>query len=137
MIRRPPRCTRTSTLFPYRTLFRSAIEWATRNVDRFIRGLLFEPRIVGIYFMAQQVSSLPQKLKTSFEPVLGPVISRSLADDNYKAVANQVRQVGFWTIAAQAGIALALSIPGEAVMGMVGPEFRSEEHPSGLQSLMH
>ncbi|RIA43937.1 O-antigen/teichoic acid export membrane protein [Hephaestia caeni] len=100
-----------------------AIEWATRNVDRFILGLLFEPRIVGIYFMAQQVSSLPQKLKTSFEPVLGPVISRSLADDNYKAVANQVRQVGFWTIAAQAGIALALSIPGEAVMGMVGPEF--------------
>src|SRR3546814_19455015 len=73
--------------------------------------------------MAQQVSSLPQKLKTSFEPVLGPVISRSLADDNYKAVANQVRQVGFWTIAAQAGIALALSIPGEAVMGMVCPEF--------------
>src|SRR3546814_3176481 len=64
-----------------------AIEWATRNVDRFILGLLFEPRIVGIYFMAQQVSSLPQKLKTSFEPVLGPVISRSLADDNYKAVA--------------------------------------------------
>src|SRR3546814_9814327 len=59
-----------------------AIEWATRNVDRFILGLLFEPRIVGIYFMAQQVSSLPQKLKTSFEPVLGPVISRSLADDN-------------------------------------------------------
>src|SRR3546814_10066045 len=54
-----------------------AIEWATRNVDRFILGLLFEPRIVGIYFMAQQVSSLPQKLKTSFEPVLGPVISRS------------------------------------------------------------
>src|SRR3546814_18360503 len=49
-----------------------AIEWATRNVDRFILGLLFEPRIVGIYFMAQQVSSLPQKLKTSFEPVLGP-----------------------------------------------------------------
>src|SRR3546814_16984695 len=47
-----------------------AIEWATRNVDRFILGLLFEPRIVGIYFMAQQVSSLPQKLKTSFEPVL-------------------------------------------------------------------
>src|SRR3546814_12733657 len=44
-----------------------AIEWATRNVDRFILGLLFEPRIVGIYFMAQQVSSLPQQLKTNFE----------------------------------------------------------------------
>src|SRR3546814_8266423 len=85
--------------------------------------------------MAQQVSSLPQKLKTSFEPVLGPVISRSLADDNYKAVANQVRQVGFWTIAAQAGIALALSIPGEAGMGMVGPEFVAGTAALGFRAL--
>jgi hypothetical protein len=32
-----------------------------------------------------------------------------------------VRQVGFWIIAVQAGIALALAIPGEAVMGLGGP----------------
>jgi O-antigen/teichoic acid export membrane protein len=100
-----------------------AIEWGTRNVDRFILGLLFAPSVVGIYYMAQQVASLPQKLKTSFEPVMGPVITRSLADNDLKAVANQVRQVGFWTIAAQAGIALMGAIPGEAVMGIVGPEF--------------
>jgi O-antigen/teichoic acid export membrane protein len=100
-----------------------ALEWGTRNVDRFILGLLFAPSVVGIYYMAQQVASLPQKLKTSFEPVMGPVITRSLADNDLKAVANQVRQVGFWTIAAQAGIALMGAIPGEAVMGIVGPEF--------------
>ncbi len=100
-----------------------AIEWGTRNVDRFILGLLFAPGVVGIYYMAQQVASLPQKLKTSFEPVMGPVITRSLADNDLKAVANQVRQVGFWTMAAQAGIALMGAIPGEAVMGIVGPEF--------------
>src|SRR3546814_7337578 len=29
MIRRPPRSTRTDTLFPYTTLFRSAMEYAT------------------------------------------------------------------------------------------------------------
>src|SRR3546814_13379090 len=28
MIRRPPRSTRTDTLFPYTTLFRSVLEWA-------------------------------------------------------------------------------------------------------------
>ena len=38
-------------------------------------------------------------------------------------MAKQVRQVGFWIIAAQAGIALALGIPGEAVMGVVGAAF--------------
>ena len=102
-----------------------AIEWATRNVDRFILGLLFEPKIVGIYYMAQQVASIPQKLKTSFEPVMGPVITKSLAENNLGAVANQVRQVTFWTIAAQLGIALMGAIPGEAVMGIVGPAFVS------------
>ncbi|MGW8191449.1 lipopolysaccharide biosynthesis protein [Sphingomonas hankookensis] len=102
-----------------------AIEWGTRNVDRFILGLLFGPAIVGIYYMAQQVASLPQKLKTSFDPVLGPVITQSLAADDKSAVARQVRQVGFWIITAQAALALAGSIPASGVMGVVGREFVS------------
>ncbi len=100
-----------------------ALEWGTRNVDRFILGLMFAPKIVGIYYMAQQVASLPQKLKTSFDPILGPVITRDLASDNRTAIAEQVRQVAFWIIAAQGGLALMGSIPGEAVMGIVGPQF--------------
>ncbi|GAA3694217.1 hypothetical protein GCM10022268_01300 [Sphingomonas cynarae] len=100
-----------------------ALEWGSRNVDRFILGLLFAPSVVGIYYMAQQVASLPQKLKTSFDPVLGPVITRALADDDHPAIASQVRQVAFWIIAAQLLLALMGSIPGEAVMGVVGPQF--------------
>ncbi|URW75729.1 lipopolysaccharide biosynthesis protein [Sphingomonas donggukensis] len=99
------------------------LEWATRNVDRFILGILFTPAIVGIYYMAQQVASLPQKLKTSFDPVLGPVITQSLKDGDRAAVAHQVAQVGFWIVAAQGGLALMGSVPGEAVMGVVGPQF--------------
>src|SRR6185369_3902566 len=100
-----------------------AIEWGSRRLDIAMLGLFFAPAIVGIYYVAQQVASLPQKLKTSFEPVLGPVITRNLAEGNLAAIARQVSQVGFWIIAAQAGIALALGIPGEAVMGLVGPHF--------------
>jgi len=102
-----------------------AIEWGTRNVDRFILGLFFPPATVGIYWFAQQIATLPQKLKTSFDPILGPVITQNLEAGNKAAVAAQVRQVGFWIIAAQAGIALALSITGEAVMGLGGPLFVS------------
>jgi O-antigen/teichoic acid export membrane protein len=100
-----------------------AIEWGSRRLDIAILGLFVAPYYVGVYYVAQQVASLPQKLKTSFDPILAPVITQRLAEDDRKAVARQVRQVGFWIIAAQAGVALALGIPGEAVMGLVGAEF--------------
>jgi O-antigen/teichoic acid export membrane protein len=85
-----------------------AIEWGTRRLDIFILGLFAAPAVVGVYYIAQQVASLPQKLKSSFEPILGPVITRNLKTRDYHVIAAQVRQVGFWIIVAQAGIALAL-----------------------------
>ncbi|TAJ78143.1 MAG: lipopolysaccharide biosynthesis protein [Sphingobium sp.] len=101
------------------------VEWGSRRLDMAILGLFVSPAVIGIYYVAQQVASLPQKLKTSFDPILGPVITRNLAEGNLAGIARQVSQVGFWIIAAQAGIALALGIPGEAVMGLVGPHFVS------------
>jgi O-antigen/teichoic acid export membrane protein len=100
-----------------------AIEWGTRRLDIFILGLFAAPAAVGVYYVAQQVASLPQKLKTSFEPILGPVLTRKLREKDYAAIAKQVCQVGFWITAAQAGVGLALAIPGEAIMGLVGPNF--------------
>jgi len=99
------------------------MEWGSRRLDIAILGLFASPAAVGVYWAAQQVASLPQKLKTSFEPILGPVITRNLKEGNLAAIARQVCQVGFWITAAQAGIALALGIPGEGVMGLVGPAF--------------
>ncbi|MEP2234800.1 MAG: oligosaccharide flippase family protein [Alteripontixanthobacter sp.] len=100
-----------------------AVEWGTRRMDLFILGFFASEAALGVYYFAQQIASLPQKLKTSFEPILGPVITKNLKTKNYGAIAQQVRQVGFWIIAAQAGIALALGVPGEGVMGLVGPEY--------------
>ena len=100
-----------------------AADWGSRRLDLAILGLFASPAVVGIYYVAQQVASLPQKLKTSFDPILGPVITRNLQTKQYGEIARQVGQVGFWIIAAQAGIALALGIPGGGVMGLVGPQF--------------
>ena len=99
------------------------VEWGSRRLDLAILGLFASPAVVGIYYVAQQVASLPQKLKTSFDPILGPVITRNLKEDRKQAIAAQVSQVGFWIIAAQMAVSLALGLPGEAVMGVIGPEF--------------
>jgi O-antigen/teichoic acid export membrane protein len=100
-----------------------AVEWASRRIDLAVLGAFMPASFVGIYYVAQQVATLPAKLKTSFEPVLGPAIARRIAANDRPAVAKQVRQVTYWIIAAQLGIALALGIPGRAVMGLVGSSF--------------
>jgi O-antigen/teichoic acid export membrane protein len=100
-----------------------AVEWASRRIDLAVLGAFMPAAFVGIYYVAQQVATLPAKLKTSFEPVLGPAIVRRIAVDDRLGVAKQVRQVTYWIIAAQLGIALALGIPGRAVMGLVGSGF--------------
>jgi len=100
-----------------------AVEWASRRIDLAVLGAFLPAAYVGIYYVAQQVATLPAKLKTSFEPVLGPAIARRIAVGDRAAVAAQVRQVTYWIIAAQLGIALALGIPGRAVMGLVGSGF--------------
>ena len=88
------------------------VEWASRRIDLAVLGAFLPASFVGIYYAAQQVATLPAKLKTSFEPVLGPAIVRRLAAGRPPGIAKQVRQVTYWIIAAQAGIALALGIPG-------------------------
>jgi len=100
-----------------------AVEWASRRIDLAVLGAFLPAAYVGIYYAAQQVATLPAKLKTSFEPVLGPAIARKIAANDRQSVAKQVRQVTYWIIAAQLGIALALGIPGHAVMGLVGSGF--------------
>jgi O-antigen/teichoic acid export membrane protein len=114
----------------WRTAYRNAplaaadaIEWASRRIDLAVLGAFMPAANVGIYYVAQQVATLPAKLKTSFEPVLGPAIARKIAAGDRASVARQVRQVAYWIIAAQLGIALALGIPGRAVMGLVGSGF--------------
>ncbi len=98
------------------------IERGTRLLDVFLLGQFTSAATVGIYWFAKEVVSLPGKLKTSFEPILSPVITKNLKIGNMAAIAAQVRQVGFWIIALQFGIALMLAIPGEAVMGLGGPD---------------
>ena len=99
------------------------VEWASRRIDLAVLGAFMPAAFVGIYYAAQQVATLPAKLKTSFEPVLGPAIVRRIAVGDLAGVARHVRQVTYWIIAAQLGIALALGIPGRAVMGLVGSDF--------------
>ncbi len=98
-------------------------EWGSRRLDVFILGRFFGSEVIGIYYVAQQITSLPQRLKSSFDPILAPVLSSNIADGDLPQVAGHVRQVAFWVGVAQLGVVLALGLTGKASMGLFGPAF--------------
>jgi O-antigen/teichoic acid export membrane protein len=102
-----------------------AIEWGSRRIDLIMLGQFASPAVLGIYYVAQQVTTLPQKLKVTFDPILAPVISHGVRDRDYAGIAGHLRQVGFWILSAQIGIAVTLGLTGEAVMNLIGEGFGS------------
>lgn len=100
-----------------------AADWAMRRIDIIILGQFAAPAVLGVYYVAQQFASLPQKLKVTFDPVLAPVIAHGVRNGDLTGVAQQLRQVGFWIISAQLGIALILGFTGEASMEVIGDGF--------------
>ncbi|OWV34624.1 polysaccharide biosynthesis protein [Pacificimonas flava] len=100
-----------------------AVDWAMRRIDVIILGQFAAPAVVGVYYVAQQFASLPQKLKVTFDPILAPVVAHGVRAKDFPGVAAQLRQVGFWIIAAQLGIALVLGFTGDASLEVIGGGF--------------
>src|SRR3546814_2437757 len=77
MIRRPPRSTRTDTLFPYTTLFRSLMQHPNRGkrsvgIDISTeegRELLYEIAKTADVFLTNYLPSARQKLKIDIEHI--------------------------------------------------------------------
>src|SRR3546814_4620596 len=112
MIRRPPRSTRTDTLFPYTTLFRST-QGAERLLDRNDLDVVVEAHLLTD---EEPQGRLPQRQEGGLLQLLVVVEQRqTIGDDEH----------GCRRIVVEAHVPRPVEIDG-----------RSEEHTSELQSLM-
>src|SRR3546814_4194392 len=68
MLRRPPRSTRTDTLFPYTTLFRSPASNSPCDADRTRKQLLMKQAVEP--FRAIEISALARRLSSEGRSVL-------------------------------------------------------------------
>src|SRR3546814_19194178 len=122
MIRRPPRSTRTDTLFPYTTLFRSIV---INNVPRLIPGWT-KPIVVGRHAFGDQYKAtdflIPGagKLTMKFEGEDGEVIEPEVFDFPASGVAMGLYNLdesirGFARASMNYGLKHKLPEPGRAV----------------------
>src|SRR3546814_5499565 len=145
MLRRPPRSTRTYTLFPYTTLFRSDITlaglfWALGGEDDVIGKFLKKILYVGAFAL----------ILNSF-PTLSEIIFRSFAGLGLVAGGGAISAQDLLMPGRLAGTGFEAAAPLlDQAAELVGPiDFfnnfvqiavlmiaRSEEHTSELQSLM-
>src|SRR3546814_9674822 len=111
MIRRPPRSTRTDTLFPYTTLFRSLLRRNTRNPE--VETL--SPSCASCHAISQSLDFSAAIMIRALSAAIQPR-NRLRSDDDKRSP--------------------EMKLPAIAIRSLHIFISRSEEHPSELQSLM-
>src|SRR3546814_5530925 len=142
MIRRPPRSTRTDTLFPYTTLFRSQHrndensahfflpprKWASGLCRTTAYAIVYEARIAQAMDFTRRLAAVRRaRPARCFLPHTRPKEHPSMARHrpNVVELASRDRPAAHWKTEQPAGSTSFAAI-----------SFRSEEHTSELQSLM-
>lgn len=98
-------------------------DWGARRLDIFILGRFASAEVVGIYYVCQQIATLPQRVKSSFDPILAPVLAVNIGKGDYDRAAAHLRQTSFWVGTLQLGVVITLSFTSHAGLGLFGPIF--------------
>src|SRR3546814_6932782 len=124
MIRRPPRSTRTDTLFPYTTLFRSQGDYRVLDQLRIVAGAEHEDSRFDDGTTTASTGTTSVYGELIVQPVRQLTVTGGVRNDDHDDFGSHT------SVGANAALALATGTTLRASYA------RSEEHTSELQSLM-
>lgn len=96
-----------------------------RRLDIILLSLFVDQRITGLYYMAQQVSTVPHRIYRLFEPMMGPVIAGLYHDRDTQSMDMRIVRVCRLVFILQLAVTLPLMVFGDAVMALFGDGFRA------------
>lgn len=96
---------------------------ALRRLDLFVLSFFVGAEGVGLYYMAQQVVTVPHKIGAMFEPMLSPVIASLHNQRKNSQIRDNLISVCRWVFTVQFAITIPLIVFAGPVMGIFGPEF--------------
>ena len=94
-----------------------------RRIDILLLSLFVGNQGTGIYYIVQQIASIPQKMNFLFEPMMSPVMAKLHHDFDINGI--RMKLIGFcrWVFTLQLGITVPFLIFGDYILGMFGPQF--------------
>ncbi len=89
------------------------------RMDIFTVKFFFAEGILGVYNIAQQITTSVEKIYQSFYPILAPVMAKNLVEKDYDVVERQMVMVSRWTLIVQCILVIIALFYGESFMGFI------------------
>lgn len=96
-----------------------------RRLDLIVLSFIAGPAAAGLYYMAQQVVTIPQKINALFEPMLSPVMAKLHNQKNAGQIRDNLMGVCRWIFIFQFAITIPLIVFSDNVMNLFGAEFKA------------
>lgn len=87
--------------------------FAFRRIDIIILAAVAGPKATGVYYLAQQIGTIVEKVRYLFEPMLAPIVAQS---PSISTVAAHLRRLALFIFSTQLAIILIVAIAGNSVL---------------------
>ena len=96
-----------------------------RRFDILILSVFASHEATGIYYMAQQIVTVPHKIHQLFEPMMSPVLAKLHHDSGKEAIRDTLKRVCRWVFSLQLALTVPFAIFGSFILGIFGNEFEA------------
>ena len=87
--------------------------FAFRRIDIIILAAVAGPKATGVYYLAQQIGTIAEKVRYLFEPMLAPIVAQS---PSISSVAAHLRRLALFIFSTQMAIIVLIAVAGSTVL---------------------
>lgn len=96
---------------------------AFRRLDILVLSLVVSHEVTGVYYMAQQLVTVPHKIHQLFEPMMAPVIAKLHHELKSKEIAAKMEGLCRWVFTLQVAITVPFMVFAAHLLGLFGDQF--------------
>lgn len=96
---------------------------ALRRIDLVVLSIFVGPAGSGLYYMVQQIVTIPQKVVSLFEPMMSPVLAQLHNRREAGKIRDNLIGICRWVFIIQLGLTIPMMVYGDSLLGIFGHEF--------------